>query len=348
MAQQELLQLALPVANMILGNETDPDYEKDCANVCTDDCLWLECQSPYTQTILATLITWGGTALGAAVVLFIPLRGKAALKFLDASLGFAAGMMLAASFFSMLTPALEASEEFWGDWRWVPVSIGFLLGCAFVSIGGHFIHKYIGDDVAALLGHGDLDAVLENGEEGDKKNDEIANVRPPTTRSRAGTAAGMLVSNLSFKRIVVLCGAITIHNIPEGAAVGVGFASGNVVTGGTVTLAIALQNFPEGLAVAMPLRAAGQSKFMSFFWGQLSGFVEPCAGMISVAIVAAMNEILPYALAFSAGCMTFVVLEDIIPDANERENGSLAARVAAVGFLVMMALEIGFESIVDG
>lgn len=348
MAQQELLQLALPVANMLLGNDSDidPDYEKDCANLCTDDCLWLECQNPYTQTILATLITWGGTALGAAVVLFIPLRGEGALKFLDASLGFAAGMMLAASFFSMLTPALEASEEFWGDWRWVPVSIGFLLGCTFVSIGGHFIHKYIGEDVAALLGHADLEEALENAQQDTNKNDQIA--RPPTTRSRAATTAGMIVSNLSFKRIVVLCAAITIHNIPEGAVVGVGFASGNVVTGGTVTLAIALQNFPEGLAVAMPLRAAGQSKFWSFFWGQLSGFIEPCAGMISVAIVSAMNEILPYALAFSAGCMTYVVLEDIIPDANERNNGTLAARVAAVGFLVMMALEIGFESIVEG
>jgi len=339
-APQDLLPLAIPMANMILGNDTD--IVKDCANNCTDDCLWLECQSPYTQTILATLITWGGTALGAAVVLFIPLKGKGALKFLDASLGFAAGMMLAASFFSMLEPALEASEEFWGDWRWVPVSIGFLLGCSFVSIGGHFIHKYIGDDVAALLGHGDLE---EAAGVRDSQKDEI---KPPTTRSRAGTAAGMLVSNLSFKRIIVLCGAITIHNIPEGVAVGVGFGSGNVVTGGTVTLAIALQNFPEGLAVAMPLRAAGQSKFMSFFWGQLSGFVEPCFGMIAVAIVSVMNEILPYALAFSAGCMTYVVLEDIIPDANERNNGSLAARVAAVGFLLMMALEIGFASIVDG
>merc|ERR1712088_852623 len=98
------------------------------------------------------------------------------------------------------------------------------------------------------------------------RDSQNENTKPPTTRSRAGTAAGMLVSNLSFKRIIVLCGAITIHNIPEGAVVGVGFGSGNVVTGASVTLAIALQNFPEGLAVAMPLRAAGQSKFMSFFW----------------------------------------------------------------------------------
>ena len=327
-----------------------------CRENCTDECLWLECQSPYTQTALATAITWGGTALGAAVVLVLPLRGKRALTFLDCSLGFAAGMMLAASFFSMLEPALEAAEEFWGDWRWVPVSIGFLLGCAFVAIGGSLtcfdesLKGFMGGNV------GDIDEESGQGAHGhdnraleiDPNNPDV----PQTSRARALTGRSTnsmpKISNQSFKRIIALCLAITIHNIPEGVAVGVGFGSGNVVTGGTVTLAIALQNFPEGLAVAMPLRAAGESKFMAFFWGQLSGVVEPIFGLIAVAIVSVATDILPYALSFSAGCMTYVVLEDIIPDANERKNGPLAAKVAAVGFLVMMALEIGFASIVDG
>ena len=161
----------------------------------------------------------------------------------------------------MLTPSLEASEEYWGDWRWVPTSIGFILGCAFVAIGGSL--NCIDDSLAVYMGHGH------------SHDDHDANdpTRPQTSLSRTTTKSIPEISSQSFKRIVALCLAITIHNIPEGAAVGVGFGSGNVVTGSTVTLAIALQNFPEGLAVAMPLRAAGMSKFMAFFWGQLSGFI---------------------------------------------------------------------------
>jgi len=321
---------------------------------CDSECFWLECQSPYTQTILATTITWGGTALGASVVLFIPFAGKKMLTFLDASLGFAAGMMLCAAFLSMLVPALEEAEESWGVWKWVPCSIGFTAGCIFVCLGGYFADMYLLDDELHDLMEGKNIGVENPALENDRNTEAIQTAKS-MGRSRTNTQlSAALVNELpklskqSMSRIISLCVAITIHNIPEGIVVGVGFASGNVVTGAAVTLAIALQNFPEGLAVAMPLRAAGESKCMAFFWGQASGMVEPLFGMIAVSIVAAAQALLPYALSFSSGCMFFVVLESIIPDANERGNGKLAAKFAAVGFLVMMALELGFEGITGG
>jgi len=331
-------------------------------------CLWLQCQSPYVQTALATTITWGGTALGAAVVFFINFAGKKLLKFLDVSLGFAAGMMLAAAFFSMLEESLEMFDETlmwgsdsrnWAEWRWVPASIGFSVGCLFVVFGGWVSEKILGKESEELLDIIDgknigrvNEGAYNNLETENNKNDKQlkSRARTNTKLSQALTEElkDFTISNQSMRRILALCIAITIHNIPEGIAVGVGFASGDVVTGSAVTVAIALQNFPEGLAVSMPLRAAGESRFMSFFWGQASGLVEPMFGLIAVAVVAAAEALLPYALAFSGGCMFFVVLEDIIPDANERDNGSLAARVAAVGFIMMMALEIGFEGVMGG
>jgi len=342
---------------------------------CIDECAWIQCQTAYTQTALATTITWGGTALGAAVVFFISFAGKRLLIFLDASLGFAAGMMLAASFFSMLDEALEmfettymwgSSTKYWAEWRWVPTSIGFGVGCLFVIFGGWVSDKILGNDDALHnimdgknIGKVNQGATVEitEGSDNDHMNSSSNLRNSKRHRHRTNSELSKALSNelqdftissQSMRRILALCIAITIHNIPEGIAVGVGFASGDVVTGSAVTVAIALQNFPEGLAVAMPLRAAGESKFMSFFWGQASGLVEPLFGIIAVAVVAAAEALLPYALAFSGGCMLFVVLEDIIPDANERDNGSLAARVAAVGFVMMMALEIGFEGILDG
>merc|ERR1712048_1227080 len=311
---------------------------------------WLECQSHYVQTICATTITWGGTALGAAVVLFIPAAGKRMLTFLDASLGFAAGMMLCASFLSMLIPALDEAEEGWGDFKWVPVAIGFTVGCCFVSLGGYFADRYLTEDLQALMEGKNIGGNVNPALDAEQIETAKTMSRSRTNSKLSAALANELpkISKQSMTRIIALCIAITIHNIPEGVAVGIGFASGNVVTGSAVTVAIALQNFPEGLGVAMPLRAAGESKGMAFFWGQASGMVEPLFGMISVAIVATAQALMPYALSFSSGCMFYVVLEDIIPDANERENGSLAARVAAVGFLIMMALEIGFEGIVEG
>lgn len=340
---------------------------------CIADCAWIQCQTPYTQTALATTITWGGTALGAAVVFFISFAGKRLLTFLDASLGFAAGMMLAAAFFSMLDEALEtfettyiwgSSTKYWAEWRWVPTSIGFGVGCLFVIFGGWVSDKILGKDDTLHdimdgknIGKVNQAATVEITGNSDNDQTNYNQASKPRNRRRTNSELSKALSNelqdftissQSMRRILALCIAITIHNIPEGIAVGVGFASGDVVTGSAVTVAIALQNFPEGLAVAMPLRAAGESKFMSFFWGQASGLVEPLFGIIAVAVVAAAEALLPYALAFSGGCMLFVVLEDIIPDANERENGSLAARVAAVGFVMMMALEIGFEGILEG
>lgn len=343
-----------------MSNSSCIDLLSESYESCINDdaCLWLQCQSPYTQTALATTITWGGTALGAAVVFFITFAGKKLLKFLDASLGFAAGMMLAAAFFSMLNEALEMFDDTlmwgsetktWAEWRWVPASIGFSVGCLFVIFGGWVSEKILGDDdeLHDIMDGKNIGRVNEGAilEEPNSKPRTRARTHSQLSKALSNEMKDFTISNQSMRRILALCIAITIHNIPEGIAVGVGFASGDVVTGSAVTVAIALQNFPEGLAVAMPLRAAGESKFMAFFWGQASGLVEPLFGLIAVAVVAAAEALLPYALAFSGGCMLFVVLEDIIPDANERNNGSLAARVAAVGFIIMMALEIGFEGI---
>ena len=284
-------------------------------------------------------MTWGGTAVGAFCVFLFPTKGKKTVLFLDASLGFAAGMMLGASFLSMLLTALESTEESWKEWRWVPCSIGFGLGCLFVYLGTLIVGKVIGE------GH-DAQLELMAGRELDTGSHRS---RSSTKASLASQAdSGIFVSKKSFRRIIALCLAITIHNIPEGLVVGVGFSSGDVVTGGTVTLAIALQNFPEGLAVAMPLVASGMHKLKAAFWGQASGLVEPLFGIIAVAIVGAIESLLPYALSFSAGCMVYVVLDDIIPDANERGNGTLAANFAGVGFILMMALEIGFEGLMSG
>jgi len=293
--------------------------------LCPETCIWLACQSPYVQTALATLVTWGGTALGAAVVLVLPIQktSRAALVLLDASLGFAAGMMLTAAYFSMLATALEESQKTWKHLRFIPVSAGYVIGALFVIATGYF------DVLAKSMGCGhDLNRVRS------RENSEV---------SPSQTAPELHLSKSSMTKILAICLSITIHNIPEGIAVGVGFAAGDESKGIATSLAIALQNLPEGLAVAMPLRAAGQSKMTAFFWGQLSGVVEPIFGLLAVAVVSFAQALLPYALAFSAGCMIYVVIEDIIPVANERDNGSLAAKVSVLGVLVMIGLDTGLE-----
>jgi ZIP family zinc transporter len=266
---------------------------------------YLENIHPIVQALLGTLFTWGMTALGATAVFF---GKKINRKVLDGMLGFAAGVMIAASFWSLLAPALEMSEG--GRLpAWIPAVVGFLLGGAALRLADK------------ILPHLHINAPLSEAE------------GAPTT----------------WKRTTLLILAITLHNIPEGLAVGVAFgAVGAGVGSASLPAAIALaigigiQNFPEALAVAMPLRQAGLSPLKSFWYGQLSGFVEPIAGVIGAAAVLLVSPLLPYALAFAAGAMIFVVVEDIIPESQSQSNTDLATMGAMIGFAVMMTLDVAF------
>ncbi len=265
---------------------------------------WFTNQNPIIQALIATLFTWFVTALGSATVFVFKTINK---KALNGMLGFAAGVMIAASFWSLLAPAISMAEDS-GTIPWIPAVVGFLAGGAFLWI------------VDVIMPH------LHIGE---------ANQEPEGMKT-------------SWQRSVLLVLAITLHNIPEGLAVGVAF--GAAVAGGpTATLAgaialalgIGLQNFPEGAAVSVPLRREGLSRWKSFLYGQASGIVEPIAGVLGAAAVIAMKPILPYALSFAAGAMIYVVVEELIPEAQQEKHHSNAGTIGAMlGFAVMMLLDV--------
>lgn len=264
---------------------------------------WFIGLNPVVQALLATLFTWGVTALGASLVFFFKTINR---KVLDAMLGFAAGVMIAASFWSLLAPAIEMSENM-GIIPWVPAVVGFLLGGAFLR------------GVDMVLPHLHLGEPIENAE------------GIPTT----------------WRRSVLLVLAITLHNIPEGLAVGVAFGAvaynlPSATLAGAVALAIGIgiQNFPEGTSVSVPLRREGLSRWKCFWYGQLSGIVEPIAGVIGAAAVMLMRPILPYALSFAAGAMIFVVVEELIPESQAEKNTDIATLGAMLGFAVMMTLDV--------
>ncbi|MGD8738148.1 MAG: ZIP family metal transporter, partial [Anaerolineae bacterium] len=240
---------------------------------------WLESLNPIVQALVATLFTWGMTAAGSGLVFFFRTIQR---RVLDGMLGFASGVMIAASYWSLLAPAIAMTEEI-GGVAWIPATVGFLLGGAFLW------------GVDKLLPH------LHRGY--------------PTDH-----AEGI---KTSWQRSVLLVLAITLHNIPEGLAVGVAFgavAAGlpAATLGGAIALAlgIGIQNFPEGTAVSVPLRREGMSRTKAFWYGQLSGTVEPMAGVLGAASVLLIRPILPYALAFAAGAMIYVVVEELIPEAH--------------------------------
>ena len=258
---------------------------------------------PVFQAFLATCFTWFLTALGAAGVFFTKTVDK---RILDPMLGFAGGVMIAASYWSLLAPALEMAEQ-QGQIAWVPAAVGFLLGGVCLRL------------VDKFLPHLHLYAPMEEAE-------------------------GI---STTWRRTTLLILAITLHNIPEGLAVGVAF--GAVAAGipaATLPAAIALalgigiQNFPEGMAVAMPLRREGVSRLKSFWYGQLSGIVEPLAGVVGSAAVLVARPILPYALAFAAGAMIFVVVEEVVPESQASGNADSATMGLMVGFTVMMILDV--------
>jgi ZIP family zinc transporter len=264
---------------------------------------WLGEMHPVLQALLATLFTWGVTALGAAGVFFFKTIHR---RVLDAMLGFAAGVMIAASFWSLLAPSIELAEEM-GMIKWWPPLAGFLAGALF------------------LYG---LDRILPH---------LHMNLSPDH-------AEGI---HTHWKRSILLVMAITLHNIPEGLAVGVAFGAvgagiQSASLGGAIALAvgIGLQNFPEGLAVSVPLRRAGLSRWKSFWYGQASGFVEPIAGVVGAAAVLLMRPLLPYALAFAAGAMIFVVVEELIPESQSSEENDVATLGAIGGFALMMFLDV--------
>ena len=261
--------------------------------------------SPIEQALIAGLFTWFMTAAGAGIVIFFKEIDR---KVLDAMLGFAAGVMIAASFWSLLAPALELSEG--KDLPvWFPALAGFMLGGVSMRIIDMFLpHLHPG--------------------------------APPEETEGVKT---------SWHRSMLLVSAITLHNIPEGLAVGVAFgAAASGLPGATVGTAIALaigigiQNFPEGAAVSLPLRREGLSRKQSFAWGQLSATVEPVAAVLGAALVIAAAPILPYALAFAAGAMIFVVAEELIPEAHRGGNGDIATMGVMIGFSVMMVLDVAF------
>jgi len=258
---------------------------------------------PVLQALLGTLFTWFLTACGAAAVF---VTKKINRKVLDTMLGFAAGVMIAASFWSLLAPAIEMAEGKALP-AYVPAVVGFLLGGIFLRV------------IDRILPHLHLGLPMSEAE-------------------------GV---KTSLQRSILLVLAITLHNIPEGLAVGVAF--GAVAYGlpsATLTAAIALafgigiQNFPEGMAVSMPLRREGLSRGKSFWYGQLSGVVEPVAGVLGAAAVLIAQPMLPYALSFAAGAMIYVVVEELIPEAQQEGHGDIATMGAMFGFAVMMLLDV--------
>jgi ZIP family zinc transporter len=258
---------------------------------------------PVVQALLATTFTWLVTASGAALVfLFKDLPRKA----LDGMLGFTGGVMIAASYWSLLAPSIEMSEA-QGMLPWFPPAVGFAAGALFLF------------GLDKLVPHLHLNF----------GQDESEGVKT------------------QWKRTTLLVLAITLHNIPEGLAVGVAFGAAaagldGAELGGAMALAIGigLQNFPEGIAVSMPLRRSGVSRRKAFFYGQLSAVVEPIAGVIGAAAVLVFQPILPYALAFAAGAMIYVVIEEVVPETQRDKHTDTAALGFIGGFLVMMVLDV--------
>lgn len=267
---------------------------------------WLHSIHPVLAALLAGIFTWGMTAVGASMVFFTRHVNE---RLLASMLGFSAGVMIAASFWSLLAPAIEMSQEA-GTPGWLPAVVGFLLGCGFLSLADRF------------LPHVHLDRPLEQAE-GIRTN---------------------------WKRTTLLVFSITLHNIPEGLAVGVAVGaaaaaleSSHMTAAMALAIGIGIQNFPEGLAISMPLRASGFSRRKSFMIGQFSGIVEPLAAILGATAVFLVKPVLPYALAFAAGAMIFVVIEELIPESQSGDHGDIATLGFVIGFTLMMFLDVALS-----
>lgn len=267
---------------------------------------WFLALHPVAQAFIAGLFTWGMTALGASLVFFTK---QVSFKLLDSMMGFAAGVMIAASIWSLILPAIDMAEA-QGHIGWVPAVIGFLVGGLFLRVCDHYLpHLHIG-----------------------LPKDEAEGI--PT----------------NWRRSTLLVLAITLHNIPEGLAIGVLFGaaiqsadlgiSAALAPAVALALGIGIQNFPEGVAISLPLRRDGMKRGKSFWYGQLSGIVEPVSAVIGAAAVILVQPVLPYALAFAAGAMIYVVVEELIPESQMHGNTDIATLGTMIGFSVMMVLDV--------
>lgn len=259
--------------------------------------------SPINLALLATLFTWGVTILGAAVVFFFKKINKTVM---DGMLGFAAGVMIAASFWSLLSPAIEKAQLLNMN-SWIIAFLGFFSGGLLLFISDNIYKFYI------------------------MKNPKNIN----ETKEK------------SFKRCLMLIFSITLHNIPEGLAVGVAFGSlsydlnaSTLASALAITLGIGLQNFPEGSAVSIPLRREGYTRKKAFFYGQMSGMVEPIAGVIGALLVIKVQLLLPFLLSFAAGAMIYVVVQELIPESQTNEQKDIMALFTIIGFSIMMILDV--------
>ena len=255
------------------------------------------------NTAIGLLIPFLGTTLGSAMVFF--MRKEINKKLERFLLGFAAGVMMAASVWSLLMPSIDMAEK-QGKIAWLPAAIGFSLGILFLLILDHIIpHLHLRKD------------------------------KPEGIKAKLKNSTMMVL-------------AVTLHNIPEGMAAGVVFAglmtqNTGITFAGALALAIgiAIQNFPEGAIISMPLRAEGASKTKAFLYGMLSGIVEPIAAAVTILITSTVLPILPYLLAFAAGAMIYVVVEELIPEAQEGEHSDIGTIGVAIGFVLMMILDVG-------
>lgn len=267
---------------------------------------WFIRLNPILQGLIATIFTWVVTALGASLVFFFKKVDK---KILNAMLGFGAGVMTAASFWSLLNPAIELCEEL-GYSGFVIPSVGFFAGGVFIILADKMMDKYSYGVVTMSS---------------DKDNETKV---------------------IKYKKSILLVIAVTLHNIPEGLAVGVAFGgvaagipSASLAAAISLALGIGLQNFPEGAAVSLPLRSEGVSRGKSFFYGQASGIVEPIAGVLGVIAALTIRSMLPFLLAFSAGAMVSVVGSELLPEASI-ENKNLTTIGLILGFITMMILDV--------
>ena len=261
--------------------------------------------NPVINALYASLFTWFITAVGAAgVFLFSAVKQK----FLDAMLGFTAGVMIAASFWSLLSPAITMNKLL-GNISWLAPMMGFLTGGAFLFLIDKIVpHLHIGENRARAEG-------LKTG----------------------------------WRKTFLLFLAITLHNFPEGLAIGVAFGAASLALPGTslsgalaLTIGIGIQNFPEGFAVSMPFRREGVSRLKSFIYGQSSALVEPVAAVLGAASIYFMRPLLPFALSFAAGAMIYVTIEEIIPE-SQKHSTDVATIGAMIGFAVMMVLDVAFS-----
>ncbi len=254
--------------------------------------------NPIVLALIAGFFTWSLTSLGSAVVF---LNKKPTRRFIDASLGFSAGIMLSASVWSLLLPSIELSN---GDFlpKWFAPSLGFLLGTICIYIVDNFLpHLHIFDSIEK--------------QEGVKSN---------------------------LKKVTLIFLAMTIHNFPEGLAVGVTIGSGRILEGLVLALAIGVQNFPEGMAISLPLYAEGTKRSKSFYYGSISALVEPIGAVLGSVLVVLWQKILPYALSFAAGAMVYVVVEELIPESQKAENTNIATFALVAGFILMMIADLLF------